>query len=149
MRIENSWIRFEENGERITGKKGRIRTNRNDKLYFELLEVEGEGTCRININDYLSNRINHLDAEYVTIVCKDYTRNFVEVREADEHSSWIVHDDAPSVAFDEVSAQLERKELVLALARVIRVFDTIEYKDEQVSEYLVDLRDYLETKLGV
>lgn len=149
MRIENSWIRFEENGERITGKKGRIRTNRNDKLYFELLEVEGEGTCRININDYLSNRINHLDAEYVTIVCKDHTRNFVEVREADEHPSWLVHDDAPSVAFDEVSAQLERKELVLALARVIRLFDTIEYKDEQVSEYLVDLRDYLETRLGV
>lgn len=87
MRIENSWIRFEENGERITGKKGRIRTNSNDKLYFELLEVEGEGTCRININDYLSNRINHLDAEYVTIVCKDHTRNFVEVREADEHPS--------------------------------------------------------------
>ena len=149
MRIENSWIRFEENGERITGKKGRIRTNRNDKLYFELLEVEGEGTCRININDYLSNRINHLDAEYVTIVCKDYTRNFVEVREADEHPSWIVHDDAPSTAFDEVSSHLMKRELFLSIARVVKLYDKIEYRDEEVEEKIVDLQQYLELKLGV
>ena len=149
MRIENSWIRFEENGERITGKKGRIRTNRNDKLYFELLEVEGEGTCRININDYLSNRINHLDAEYVTIICKDHTRNFVEVREADEHPSWIVHDDAPGVAFDEVSSHLMKRELLLSIARVLRLYDTIEYRDEEVEEKIVDLQQYLEMKLGV
>lgn len=147
MRIENSWIRFDENGERISGKKGKIKKNRNDKLYFELEDVDGEGTCRININDYVSNCINRLDAEYVTIICKDHTRNFVEVVDAEPRD--FLHATEPRVAFDEVSLQLEKRELILSLARVIKFKEKMEYCDEQVEEYITDLQSYLETKLGV
>lgn len=144
MRIENSWIRFEENGERITGKKGKIKKNRNDKLYFEV-DVDGEGICRINVNDYLANRIMHLTTEYVTIYCKDYTRNFVEVQEADVK----MESDVPNVAFDEVASHLMKKELLLSLSRVIQLYDAIEYRDDEVEDRIVDLQQYLETKLGV
>ena len=148
MRIENSWIRFEENGERITGKKGKIKKNRNDKLYFEIHEVNGEKVVRINVNDYIAQRINEIDTDYVTLRCKDASRNFVEVKPA-EHPAWDVHDDAPSVAFDEVSAQLEKRELILALARVIDFYDNVEYVDDTVETLVSQLQGHLEEKLGV
>jgi hypothetical protein len=140
MRIENSWIRFDEEEERITGKKGKIKTNRHGTLYFEI-QVAHEGICRININDYIANIINHIDSEYVTIICKDADRNYCMVVEAETP----LEDDMPSLAFDEMASSLKKRELLLSLARVIELYDNIEYTDENISSFLTELQEYLET----
>lgn len=37
----------------------------------------------------------------------------------------------------------------MSIARVLRLYDEIEYRDEEVEEKIVDLQQYLEMKLGV
>lgn len=148
MKIQDTWIRFEEKGERITGRKGAIKTNCNGKYFFEIYDVPGEeGTLRINVNDYIVDRLTEMESEYVTLICKDSLRNFVEVRPA-QHPSWDTHDSVSDLLESEFDD--EQEEYLLMLSDLILFKRNHQrFCDYEMNSMLTQLETYLRNKMEI
>lgn len=119
MHIHNYYINFEEEGEYVIARRGKIKTNLQGKMYLELYEVEGyeDKKLKIKINDYISNTLQNLRCAYVKVICKDATKNFVDVREVERSTSHSCDDD------------------------VIEYLDNLIYEKEEELDILYEVRD--------
>ena len=137
MKIERTWVHFDENGETIVGRKGKIKTDTHQSLFLELHDVQEKGdTIRLHINDYLCNILSHIETDFVRVICKDASRNFVNIYPYEAYEQ-------PCDVFDEVSSLLRREELLSASADLIRFRNNLKYTDEYIDELLYELQEYL------
>lgn len=141
MIINKTWVRFEKNGEELIGRKGKIKTDKHQSLFLEVHDVFDDGdTIRVHINDFLVNILLRIESEYVRVVCKDASRNFVSIYGYDDYEE-------PCEAFDEVSSLLRQEELLTSLADLIRFRRGLAYSDDVVDDILEDLQDYMVRRL--
>ena len=142
MYIKNTFIHFTKDGETITAKRGKIKTDKHQSFFIELYDVDGiDKKLRLHINEYLVNVLNHIKTEYVEITCVDPHRNFVQIRDCEPKEE-------PCVVFDEVSSLLRSEQLVSASADLIRFKSNLDYRDDVVDDLIERLEDYLLNQLG-
>ena len=142
MYIKNTFIHFTKNGETLTARRGKIKTDKHQSFFIELYDVDGmDKKLRLHINDYLVEILNDISTDYIEVECKDAQRNFVKIYPLEV-------EDEPCVVFDEVSGLFRSEELVKASADLIRFKNELSYHDEIVDDLLERLQDYLLNQLG-